>query len=119
MSDLTNALDKILSWLQKNYPSHVALLQPGLTEAEINELIEDLPLQLPQDIRELYQWKNGSIIIGDYEDFCWAFECWSFYPLELIIDGYCHNLDLVPVFENEIHNRLNIFGSCVLSVLNF
>ncbi|MBW4598767.1 MAG: hypothetical protein KME29_03915 [Calothrix sp. FI2-JRJ7] len=65
MSDLTNALDKILSWLQKNYPSHVALLQPGLTEAEINELLEDLPLQLPQDIRELYQWKNGRMLVRD------------------------------------------------------
>lgn len=111
MSDLTNALNKILSWLQKNYPSHVALLQPGLTEAEINELLEDLPLQLPQDIRELYQWKNGSRIIGEYEDFCWAFDSWSFYPLELVIDAYCHNLDWAPLFDNKSYTSLNMFFS--------
>jgi HEAT repeats/SMI1 / KNR4 family (SUKH-1) len=117
MSDLTDALNKILYWLQQNRPSDVELLETGLSEAEIEEIIEDLPLQLPQDILELYKWKNGSTIIGEYENFCWAFEWWSFYSLEIVINGYRHRLKSsrnhywAPEFPYKTHNSLGIFFS--------
>jgi hypothetical protein len=93
MSDITEALDRILNWLQKHRPFDVLLLQPGLSEAEIEEIIADLPLRLPNDIRSLYRWKNG-IRMGDEN---WEYSCiflnWSFYPLQIIVDGYLDNVE--------------------------
>lgn len=111
MSDLIEALNRILNWLQQNHPSDVELLEPGLSKAEMEEIIEDLPLQLPQDIQELYQWKNGSKIIGEYENFCCAFESWSFYSLEIVINAFFHNREFMPILERDNYSRLNIFFS--------
>lgn len=88
MSALTEALDRILNWLQHHRPSDVSLLQPGLSEAEIEEIVADLPWRLPNDIRQLYQWKNGTRIAGEYWEFAWTFEVWAFYPLQIVVDGY-------------------------------
>ena len=48
MSDLTEALDRIFNWLQQNHWSQFpgienepSLLQPGLTHAEIEEIVKD------------------------------------------------------------------------------
>jgi hypothetical protein len=61
MSNLTNALERILDWWKKNgYEEAVSDLQPGLSYAEIEEMVKDLPLRLPLEVYELYQWRNGS-----------------------------------------------------------
>ncbi|OUL18578.1 hypothetical protein BV378_36555 [Nostoc sp. RF31YmG] len=113
MSALTDALDRILAWLQQYRPSHVSLLQPGLTAKEIEEIIADMPLQLTQDIRELYQWRNGSRIIGEYKEFAWTFEFFSFYPLQIVVNGYLDRAkrEKVELFGFEHPNALNIFLS--------
>lgn len=117
MLALANALDRILNWLEQHRPSDVSLLQPGLSDEEIDELITDLPLKLPNDIRELYKWRNGTIIVGNYEEFAWTFEFWAFYPLQIVIDGYRQKIELnkkqyrQPTWEFQGLNTLNIFFS--------
>jgi hypothetical protein len=115
MSDLTDALGRILNWLEQHRLSDISFLQPGLSNAEIDELVVDLPLRLPKDIWELYQWKNGTRIIGDYWEFSCIFENWSFYPLQFVIDGFRDKIERYkkivpePIFEYERLNALNIF----------
>ena len=48
MSELTNALDRILNWFQNNKPSTIDSLQPGLTVEEIEEKVKYLPFRLTQ-----------------------------------------------------------------------
>ena len=85
MSELTNALDRILNWFENNKPSTIESLQPGLTIEEIEEKAKDLPFRLTQEVYELYQWKNGMIDDGS----CF-FECYRFLPF-----GW------LPIFEFE------------------
>jgi hypothetical protein len=59
MSTLTDALEFINKWVQKNMPNHPAVMNPGLTIEEIQVLTNNLPFQLPREIYELYQWRNG------------------------------------------------------------
>ncbi|MEO1430839.1 MAG: hypothetical protein AAFV71_17600 [Cyanobacteria bacterium J06633_8] len=61
MSTLTNALNRIVACWEKNGNEKLVHdLMPGLSDAEIEELVQDLPIQLPPEIFELYQWRNGS-----------------------------------------------------------
>jgi hypothetical protein len=125
MSVLTESLDRIWIWLQQNKASDLSFLQPGLSDTEIEELIGDLPLQLPEDIRELYKWKNGTKIIGDYLEFSCIFENWTFYPLQLVVNGYRHkvemfkNVNYEPIFEHENLNILSIFFSSDLEEMGY
>ncbi|BAY87151.1 putative esterase [Calothrix parasitica NIES-267] len=63
MSDLTNALNRIFNWLEK-HPSEkyasVDVLQPRLSYEEIERRVADLAFELPEEVYELYQWKNGT-----------------------------------------------------------
>lgn len=59
MSTLTDALEFIAEWVEKNMPDHPAVMNPGLTLEEIQLLTNNLPFQLPCEIYELYQWRNG------------------------------------------------------------
>jgi hypothetical protein len=117
MSVLTESLDRIWIWLQNNKAPDLLFLQQGLSEAEIEEIIADLPLQLPEDIQELYKWKNGTKIIGDYLEFSCIFEKWSFYPLQIVANGYRHKVErfkidiFEPFFEHQNLNILSIFFS--------
>lgn len=60
MSALTEALDRILGWLQKHKPECVSLLRPGLENSEIEDRVKDLSIPLPPEVYELYKWRNGS-----------------------------------------------------------
>ncbi len=59
---------------------------------EIEEIITDLPLQLPNDIRSLYRWKNGIRIGEENWEYSHIFLNWGFYPLQIIVDGYLENV---------------------------
>ncbi|AVH64457.1 HEAT repeat domain-containing protein [Nostoc sp. 'Peltigera membranacea cyanobiont' N6] len=87
MSLLTQCLERILRWEQKLFPSQVSLLQPGLSDAEINQITQDWPIHLPKEVRELYKWRNGSRSndIGEYD---WIFDGFTFLPLQEISVEY-------------------------------
>jgi cell wall assembly regulator SMI1 len=59
MSTLMDTLQRILNWLQANYPEAASSLKPGLSYEEIEVKLADLPFHLPQEVYELYQWRNG------------------------------------------------------------
>jgi hypothetical protein len=61
MSELTDALERIFTWIREHKPTDVDRFQPGLSLEEIREKLSQFPCQLPREIYTLYQWHNGTI----------------------------------------------------------
>ena len=59
MSELTEALNFINSWIEKNMPDHPAIMNQGLSRADIEDAVNQLSFKLSEEIYELYQWRNG------------------------------------------------------------
>ncbi|MEC4806817.1 MAG: HEAT repeat domain-containing protein [Jaaginema sp. PMC 1079.18] len=85
-STLVNALNRILAWIEQYKPCYLECLQPGLSKTEINSLARQLPFQLPTEIYELYQWRNGAIEGDLVRDTAWLFGNWTFMPLQEAIE---------------------------------
>lgn len=49
-----------MNWLQQNQPEFAASFLPGLNDEQIQKLTAYLPYQLPEEIHELYRWRNGT-----------------------------------------------------------
>lgn len=71
-------LNRFEAVLKEKAPSVASALQPGLSEAEIAKLETEYNVQLPDDLRLLYQWHNG--IPRDSEPTITPLH--EFYPLE-------------------------------------
>lgn len=137
-SELTNALNRILSWIERHEPSWIEYLYPGLSKDEIDDLVRDLPIQFPPELYELYQWRNGAVEGDEWKGTAWIFHSWTFRPLQEVVAGlrressrYQTNnivsIDIIK-FYFEKFNYLNIFyhiswedNGCVLinNILNF
>jgi len=88
MSKLTDSLEKILAWQERNRPEYAAEFQPGLTEEEIEEKLKHIPFRLPKEVYQLYQWRNGSTF-----DYFIPGSGFLFLPLERAIEEYEVNAD--------------------------
>lgn len=106
-----NHLNKIWNWLNHNRSNEISFLQPGLSEKEIEEIIADLPVRVPTEVKQLYMWRNGTII-GDYEyEYCSTFGYWGFYSLQSVVARYRQIIDYqnnVSISSSEL-NKLYIF----------
>jgi hypothetical protein len=58
MSKLTELLTQIDRWVWQYSPC-AAVMSPGLSLSEIQVKIDSLPFELPSEVIELYQWRNG------------------------------------------------------------
>ena len=81
MTVLTETLDRLEYWLWQNHPGVAELLQPGLTSEEIDNRFKDIPVQITQEIKELYQWTNGCTTFFSP----WQDETLNWMPLEKAI----------------------------------
>ncbi|HWM93665.1 MAG TPA: SMI1/KNR4 family protein [Thermoanaerobaculia bacterium] len=63
---LIQALERIRAWSEAENPVVARALQPGLSEAEIDERTSELPFRLPREVRWLYGWRNGTGGAGDF-----------------------------------------------------
>lgn len=115
MTVLTETLDRLEYWLWQNHPGVAELLKPGLTSEEIDNQVQDLPIQLTQEIKQLYQWTNGCDLFFTP----WQNEALSWMPLDKAIQ-YSYeqpyvasefvmekinipNLVMFPEFEELVH----------------
>ncbi|MBE9213784.1 HEAT repeat domain-containing protein [Plectonema cf. radiosum LEGE 06105] len=112
MSQLTQALERILEIRKKIYPSVTANLNPGLTINEIEKITKDWQIPLPTEIYELYQWRNGFADghCSIYE-FASLFDIWGFEPLQNLsiekqpspyeyeLDTPFYALNILPCYE--------------------
>lgn len=104
MLQLTNALEKIQSWIQNNEERNYIFLNSGLDFNEIEAKINLLPFQLSQEVQQLYNWHNG-MSEGSHESF--AFVGMDFYDLERSIEAY-HEL---------ISEEIEELKSCLFPIL--
>ncbi|MEG4345202.1 HEAT repeat domain-containing protein [Microcoleus sp. A003_D6] len=84
-SELTDALNRILSWIERHEPSWIEYLYPGLSKDEIDDLVRDLPIQFYPELYELYQWRNGAVEGDEWKETAWIFHSWAFRPLQEIV----------------------------------
>ena len=59
MTVIKENLKRIWDCLVTKAPEISSLLQPGLKREEIDEITKDLPFKLPEEVYEIYQWRNG------------------------------------------------------------
>ncbi|MEH1938243.1 MAG: SMI1/KNR4 family protein [Nostoc sp.] len=59
MTVIKENLKRIWDCLVTKAPEITSLLQPGLKPEEIDEITKDLPFKLPEEVYEIYQWRNG------------------------------------------------------------
>lgn len=78
---LVASLDRILAWQQKNAPAIAATLQPGLSRTEIDAFANERRVVLPQEIYQLYGWRNG---MREPQPF---FDEYQFLPLDQAFKG--------------------------------
>jgi hypothetical protein len=86
---LTKALDEVFDCHYKNNPDIILCLQPGLTREEIDELLIDIPYTIPEEIYQLYGWRNGMSGKGiqNYGYLSFA-KARGFLPLEKVVKDY-------------------------------
>lgn len=79
MKEIIERLDK---WIKENRPDYYKDLNPGLTPDEIKEWESKLDLELPEDFKLFYQWRNGQKE-ENQEDF---FHSCSFSDMENVFE---------------------------------
>jgi cell wall assembly regulator SMI1 len=68
-SNMKAIIGKIDAHLQKNEPVVYKSLNPPLTPEQIHALELKHKVTLPADLKEIYLWKNGQNLEGDYKSF--------------------------------------------------
>jgi hypothetical protein len=105
MSELTDALERILDFMQQYPTPQDIFLQPGISRTKIEELTNVLPFSLPQELYDLYSWRNGGYSgrgsIAELE----------FLPIEKAINHYFSTLkDARAVQLEVVAIRLKLAG---------
>ncbi|MDY6901099.1 MAG: SMI1/KNR4 family protein [Cyanobacteriota bacterium] len=119
MSVLTDSLNQIMRWLEENRPDYAASFLPGLSDAEIREKLANVELELPEEIYELYRWRNG---VEDGEDSkSLIFPCMEYMTLDEALEYYDDFLentidifdeqDFQDIFELLDANQINQYGN--------
>lgn len=121
MSTLTEALDRIFIRLQQKGFLTTSLLPPGLTPAEIEAIVKDLPIHLPQEVYEIYQWSKGFDMDRVYETLstppgqgAYFFNAYALISLQDVVKIYQEKLkSLKYYYENDVElyspNWIQIF----------
>lgn len=120
MTDLTNALNRIFAWLEKNSPSTISGFKPGLSSEEIEEKLSALPFRVAEEVRELYRWRNGDEMCNTVFGHLWlmsldtACEYSEYFNDEDMIEireGDEKPRYLFPIFSWEDSESFSIQGS--------
>ena len=56
---MQTVLSSLEAWLKANYRAAHGSLQPGLSDKQIDALLNDWPFKLSADVRALYRWHDG------------------------------------------------------------
>ncbi|BAU15157.1 PBS lyase HEAT-like repeat protein [Leptolyngbya sp. NIES-3755] len=102
MALLTETLEQILKVLENSdnpFVVHIAeSLQPGLTDEAIAAKLVDFPYTLPDEVIELYKWRNGQV---QYRSAGLA-DIYTFLSLEDALKEYKRLIELAMETEREV-----------------
>ena len=96
MSVLADSFNQIMRWLEENRPDYAASFLPGLSDEEIREKLANVELELPEEIYELYRWRNG--VEGGEDLKSVVYPSMEFMPLDEAIEYY----------EDFVENSINL-----------
>lgn len=87
-SDIHALLESILEQLRRLNRPVVTLLEPELSDAEIRQLTSSLPFPLPDEVTELFAWRNGTKRgAAPFQDMA-LFPVWFLPPIEQAVEEY-------------------------------
>lgn len=113
MSELTNALQKIFSWL-KNYPRFEQSFKPGLSYQEIKRNNDKLgSYYFTSELYELYQYRNGTLY--EFEEEIIQVDG-SFYRIDR---GYPEPLDGGKMLGNSDIDPFLVLHFCPMDYITF
>ncbi|MGD2182300.1 hypothetical protein [Lusitaniella coriacea] len=78
MQTLTDALERIMSWLYQHQPTYAETFLPGLSFDEILEFFEVMGFPPSDELIELYEWRNGTPV----SPVASVFPSFTFMPLD-------------------------------------
>jgi hypothetical protein len=92
LASVASEFEQHLKWMEKRASQTIQMLQPGLTREEIDDIIfwkfpKYSPV-IPEEIYQLYQWRNGMVGEMGWNDFI---HTQSFVPLQTAIERYVYN----------------------------
>ena len=116
LTNLTDSLNRIMEWLEENRPDYAASFLPGLSDEEIREKLANVELELPEEIYELYRWRNG--VEGGEDLKSVIYPSMEFMPLDEAIEYYLGIVDIEiqehedfqSIFELLDANQVNIYS---------
>ena len=96
MYSVTHSCNRLLTCLQNHFPWDAERFQQGLSREEIEGKVKELTFSLPEEVYELYQWRNGNpsghlLIPGKLAD-CLSYS-WFMLSLEEAIRIYSTSRD--------------------------
>ena len=86
MSALTEALNRIMSWLERCQPDYAQPFLPGLSRAEIDDALHEFEIVVSEEFYELYQWRNGRMVEPFINTYAYP-SIYEFLPLYEVIEG--------------------------------
>jgi hypothetical protein len=85
MTELIDSLEAAFSALQASFPEQAKSFLPGLPKKDIRTAVENLGLPCPDELVDLYHWRNGST--GGSLRYGFPPEL-IFLPLEEVVNNY-------------------------------
>lgn len=111
MTELTQALNAIYTYLEREYPDIAAKLPAGLSYEKTREKLQNLPYKLPQEVYELYRFCGG----WDWEAENWDTIFASWYGT-MTLRSPTTILEDVKHFET---HKIKYIGKPVVPILGF
>lgn len=102
MPELSEALQKLMSWFENYTPEKALEFEPGLSPTEIEHVLSQLNFPVPHDVVKLYEWRNGMKTIDSFSDF---YAGYTFLPLEYGIKEHfelCETYQIVSESDSQI-----------------
>jgi hypothetical protein len=118
MTILTDALNRIMSWLERTHPNDVGLFFPGIDKDEVDDVIQEIPndgcitpeenyFPLPSELYELYKWHNG------YKFYRCRYETRHLQIASEILDVF-DGKSFFPLSETYIFDPAEINSPCLI-----
>lgn len=108
---LDDSLNRITQWMKKFQPRHMESFIPGLSRQEIYNQLKTLNVSIPEEIYELYQWRNGREKLP-FVNCAFSPSFYDFLSIDEIVNEYdlLNNPDCLSARENKGHRFIPLFG---------
>ena len=108
MTSITDKLNLLINLIGKREPEEIDNLRSGLTRKEIQQKTAKLPFDFPEELYELYQWRNG-VENNSIEESPFLFRDHHLSNLEDAIKNY---FSMQQWFKSEEDQKIADWSTC-------